>query len=596
MSSAANIQNFETPSAVSSLIDVGARTLVTGHLRQITGLRAGLLPGQKIIGLALPLSSLHVGDKQKASAFYHGKFKFFGEQFLRTENNVFAEQGMSSNWQKELHRFAWLADMQACGRELSRGQARALILEWISLIKTPGFSRWTGQAYKSDVLARRIISWVQYAPFLLKGCSEDFSGKFYASIRQQAGWLYRRAHTENNGLKRLQANIALTYAIVGFEGLESLRAKTFERLAGELDRQILADGGHISRNPQVLRDLLADLVPIRMALEAKRLEVPAAMNAALERMLPALRFFTYMDGGLAVFNGVNDTRAGLTRRILETDAVCGRPLSDARHSGYMRLQQGNSTIMIDTGKPTMPSVNTGATAGVLAFEFCDASARLVTNCGAVACGDEAWSSASRSTQAHSSLCLDDQPVGKILEGSLLQKTFGGAVVLSVPNVFAKAQTSHQGAVFTGSHDGYEKSHGIVHERQLFLNGDGHDFRGQDSFINSLDGDGAGNFGQDEPVPFAIRFHLHPSVRATISQDGASAMLLLANKTGWRFSARGAQLKLEDSVYLPEDGRVRKTSQLILRGFAGQTNKVMWAFKRIEKRKGAKLKSVEPQLL
>jgi len=591
MSSAASINSFESPCAASSLVDVGARALIEGRARQVSGLRAGLLSGQKVTGLALPVRSLQTGSKQKADALYRGIFKFAGEQFVRTEDNIFSEKSLGTGWQKQLHGFAWLADMQASGRELSRVQARALVLDWIDSKNPTGFSHHSGQAYKSDVIARRVISWVNYSDFLLKGGPETFANRFYSSVRRQTGWLYRRTFTEKNRLKRLQAAIALVYSVVGFEGLEGLRSKAFERLAHELERQILPDGGHISRNPQVLRDLLADLVPIRQTLEKARMEVPVAINAALERMMPALRFFTYDDGGLAVFNGVNDTSAGLVRRILETDDVCGRPIRHASHSGYVRLQQGNSTIMIDTGKPTLPSINNRATAGVLAFEFCDGGARLVTNCGAIQNSDEAWSSAARTTQAHSSLCIDDQPIGKILEGSILQRTFGGAVVLSAPNVSAHTQTVQQGAMFTGSHDGYLKSHGIIHERQLFLNNSGHDLRGLDSFIMDQE-----NLISDRSVPFAVRFHLHPSVRATISQDGASAMLLLANKTGWRFSARGGQLKLEDSVYLPENGRVRKTYQLVVRGFVGNTGKVMWAFKRIEKRKGIKSKSDAPQLL
>ncbi len=592
MSTVASINSFETPSAAFSLLDRGGQAFVAGHLRRVNSFHARLLLGNKAQGLALPMINLRGGTSGKAKMLYRGNFDFCGEKFIRAESNVFAERGMSANWQKDLHGFSWLADMQAAGRELVRAQSRALISEWI--VSSASAGRWHpfGNSCQSDILARRVISWVQHAAFVLTGCSQDFSDRFFASISQQTKSLYRRTYVESNGLKRLQSAIALVYAAVGLEGLEGLRVKAFDRLGSELDAQILADGGHVSRNPQILRDLLADLVPVRLALETAHLEVPATLNGALERMLPALRFFTYMDGGLAVFNGVNDTRAGLVRRILETDTVCGTPLSHARHSGYVRLQQGNSTVMIDAGKPTMPGVNVRATAGALAFEFCDGGARLVTNCGAIQYGDEAWCAAARSTQAHSSACIDDQPVAGILDNPLSRLAFGGPVVLSAPNVVAETQMSKEGTIFSGSHDGYEKSHGVIHERELFLNASGVDFRGQDRF--GVDGERLERRG--EPVPFAIRFHLHPSVRATISQDGASAMLLLANKTGWRFSARGAQLKLEDSVYLPEDGRVRKTTQLILRGAVGGPNKVMWAFKRIEKRKGAKVKTAAPQLL
>ena len=589
MPHAASINSFETPSAASSLFDYTGRKLVANQMRRASGLHCNLVLGLKASGLALPLDGLHTGNSAKASALYRGEFGFCEKTVIRSEKNIFAEKAMSTDWMRALHGFSWLADMRAAGRELARAQSRSLIGEWISAQKLTASPKGKGITNKSDVIARRTISWLQHGPFLLHRCPQSFKGQFFSSITQQARCLHKRTYSEKNSLKRLQAAIALTYAALGLTGFENLRERAFERLTGELDVQILADGGHISRNPQVLRDLLADLVPLRSALEAARMEIPARLNAALERMLPALRFFTYGDGGLAVFNGVNDTRAGLVRRILATDGVCGTPLSHAIHSGYIRLQQGNSTVMVDVGKPTMPAINQRATASILAFEFCDGGTRLITNCGAIQFGDQAWDDAARSTQAHSTLCIDDQPASGILGGALTRLAFGGPVVLSAPNITADLETSSQGTVFTGSQDGYHKSHGVTHQRQLFLDASGMDFRGQDSFF--IDPQYQGN-----RAPFAIRFHLHPSVRATISQDGASAMLLLANKTGWRFSARGAQLKLEDSVFLPENGRVRKTSQLVLRGAVGRPEKVLWAFKRIEKRKGAKVETDTPQLL
>ena len=592
MSTVENIHKIQAPSTASSLLEASGRMLAGDQLRHLTGLRCKLLLGHKATGLALPITSLTKGDSHRADSLYRGNFDFCGVSHSRSEDNIFAEKDMPPQWLQALHGFAWLADMQHAGRELARAQSRTLITEWIAARKLAGSPFRSATTGESDILARRVISWLQHATFLLEKAPDSFREQFFNSISQQARCLFNRSLTEKNDLKRLQACIALAYASIGLAGFENLRDRAFDRLANELDSQILADGGHISRNPQILRDLLADLIPVRLALEAARLEVPTVLNAGLERMLPALRFFTCADGGLTVFNGVSDTRAGLVRRILETDSVCGTPLSHARHSGYVRLQQGTSMVMVDAGKPTMPRINNLATASILAFEFSDGGSRLVTNCGAMQFGNDAWSAATRSTQAHSTLCIDDQPAGGILDSALTRLIFGGPVVLSVPDISAELETGRQGSIFNGQQNGYQKSHGIVHQRQLFLSANGLDFRGEDKFILNPE-------GQYPAAPFAIRFHLHPSVRATISQDGASAMLLLANKTGWRFSARGAQLKLEDSVYLPEDGRVRKTSQLVLRGTAGRPDKVLWAFKRIEKRektKDATAKTDAPQLL
>ena len=82
----------------------------------------------------------------------------------------------------------------------------------------------------------------------------------------------------------------------------------------------------------------------------------------------------------------------------------------------------------------------------------------------------------------------------------------------------------------------------------------------------------------------MRFHLHPSVKATLSQDGATVMLMLPNKSAWRFSAKGGLLALEESVYLLGASSPRYTQQIVIRG----SRQINWAFKRIEKR-GSKTK-------
>ena len=40
-------------------------------------------------------------------------------------------------------------------------------------------------------------------------------------------------------------------------------------LAAELERQILPDGGHSSRNPSILVELLLDLLPLRQCFAAR---------------------------------------------------------------------------------------------------------------------------------------------------------------------------------------------------------------------------------------------------------------------------------------------------------------------------------------
>ena len=103
-------------------------------------------------------------------------------------------------------------------------------------------------------------------------------------------------------MPRLQAAIALCYAALCMARQQRhIRAAT-KRLADELARQILPDGGHISRNPGALIELLVDLLPLRTAFTARNIAPPAALLNAIDRMMPMLRFFRHGDGSFALFN------------------------------------------------------------------------------------------------------------------------------------------------------------------------------------------------------------------------------------------------------------------------------------------------------
>ena len=90
------------------------------------------------------------------------------------------------------------------------------------------------------------------------------------------------------------------------------------RLSDELGRQVLPDGGHASRNPGALIELLLDLLPLRQAFAARNVPPPPALNNAIDRMMPMLRFFRHGDGNFALFNGMGPTRTrtGLDRARL----------------------------------------------------------------------------------------------------------------------------------------------------------------------------------------------------------------------------------------------------------------------------------------
>jgi uncharacterized heparinase superfamily protein len=127
-------------------------------------------------------------------------------------------------------------------------------------------------------------------------------------------------------------------------------------------------------------------------------------------------------------------------------------------------------------------------------------------------------------------------------------------------------------VLRASHDGYVESFGVVHQRTLVLATDGQRLDGEDVFTPT--GADALAAGRDQ---FAIRFHLHPAVKANRLTDSHGAMLMLPNKEVWTFSAYEDRIDLEESVYLAGNDGPRRTVQLVIYGRARKVPRVQWTF-------------------
>jgi uncharacterized heparinase superfamily protein len=79
--------------------------------------------------------------------------------------------------------------------------------------------------------------------------------------------------------------------------------------------------------------------------------------------------------------------------------------------------------------------------------------------------------------------------------------------------------------------------------------------------------------------FAVRFHLHPSVKASRHSDGRGVMLVLPNREVWTFEALDDKVDLEDSVFLAGNDGPRRTAQIVIRQDARHAPSVRWSFVR-----------------
>ena len=513
---------------------------------------------------------LRTADATRAAEIYAGRFVFAGKIVTCHGRSIFDLEPPSEDWEVALLGFGWLRHLRAADTALTRANARSLVDDWIS---NPGRKRPLER--RPDVLARRVISLLSQAPLVLGDTDGKFYRKYLRGLTREIRYLRYAMLDITDGVPRLQVLIALCYASLCLANQARHIRSATRRLSDELQRQILPDGGHISRNPGALVELLSDLLPLRQTFAARNIAPPPALLNAIDRMMPMLRFFRHGDGSFALFNGMSNAPSDLVATLLAYDDTHGVPMANMPHTGFQRLDAGATTVIMDTGPPPPPNVSQEAHAGCLSFELSSGPSRIVINCGMPSTGRDNWRTFARSTAAHSTLTYHDTSSCRFIELSAVKRLLQGAPVVSGPvTVESYREAMADGDLLTTSHDGYLARFGVVHRRVLMISQDGGRLDGEDTIAPApgarIKGDG---------TDFALRFHLHPAVKASRLSDARGVMLVLPSRDVWTFEAMDDKVELEDSVFLAGNDGPRRTAQMVIRQDSRHAASVRWSFVR-----------------
>lgn len=517
--------------------------------------------------LVIAPQDIRTTDPTIANDIYGSYFSFEGKVVNTHGQSPFTVVPPALNWSRALMGFGWLRHLRAAGSALSRENARALVSDWMTVAGRPT----RGPAWETRVVSRRILSWLSQSPLILEGADRAFYQRFLRSLARQSNFLRQALATCPRDDQRLLGAIALAEMGLCAEGLPQLSKKATQLLAEELKRQILADGGHISRNPRLLVELLLDLLPVRQAYAARGQEAPAELLNAIDRMMPMLRLFRHGDGSLALFNGMGVTAPETLATVLAYGDVRGRAIHNARQSGYQRLESHAAIVIVDTGRPPPPIFSREAHAGCLAFEFSSAGQRMVINCGAPDPSRVALREAARATAAHSTLVINDISSARFAAPTSAAGSAGQ--ILSGPvKVTVERKETPLGLEVTASHDGYGRKLRLIHERALRLSANGCRLEGEDRILAA-----PRRPKSDANHPYAIRFHLHPTVEIRRSESTNSATLSLADGQTWLFAADGGALEIEESVFLAAPDGPKRGEQIVLRGLTKDQPRIAWSF-------------------
>ena len=525
-----------------------------------------------------------LGHKKKGEDLLKGHFNYIGQSLdVGAQGDPWSIAAPSERFAEWLHGFHWMPDLLSCKDKAAMVRARYLVDRWAEV-----FGHWNAYAWNPDILTHRLYHWLSlWAPALsVDSLSDIADARRRVTVRQ----LKRLKKTFSRlplGPIRLKAAATLAMGGLRLSGRDDpFYQKGLDLLDDEIARQVLPDGGIITRCPTDIVDILSVLMSLDDLIQSRGVEGSSALTRAIDRMQPALAFFQHRDGGLAAFNGSGDGDSLQIQTLLKKAKLPDRPFSVCPNTAYQRVMAGDTILLIDAGGTPDLGYDTKTHQAPLAFELSNEAGRMIVNCGWSSKQPPPWHRMMRHTVSHSTLTLDDQSVGTLIKQGTSEDLHGSVFSKSVGDVKFSRREQTGGTWLEGSHDGYSDTYGLHHRRRFYVSTDGKDIRGEDTLYLPL----GETPKTDKAIPFAVRFHLHPNVVVTLAQDQNSALIIQPGGVGWRLRTDSGPISLEKSVYLAEGYRGRECQQIVIQGAAfgdgdgeAKSNCVRWSLRRLERK-------------
>lgn len=463
----------------------------------------------------------------------------------------FGRPSPSRNFAVELHRFSWMPHLVATG-EQGAHEALRLALTWRAI-----FGRWSPFAWSRETLPRRVYNLACAGRKLAAAATAEQAQVLADLLARQARHLLRLPDCRAWAAEHTTAAAIAGAALAGQAG-DRLMARALPRLRRALEKSVLPDGCHASRSPEAAMELLFDLLTLDDALLQRGQASPVEVSRAIDRLTQALRLFTLGDGRLACFQGgeaVSSGRVAAARAHDDADGLVPGALPDGH---YQRLQGQMLQVVADGGPPARDAYAVSACAQPLAVEVVCGKDRLITNAG--------WSErepdrqAFRLTAAGSTLTLGENSVMEPLQGQIA-KVLGARLEGPDMRVEARRHETPDAVWVELAHDGWAPRFGLMHERRLFVDVRADELRAEDQLVPA-----PGARPRTLAVPYAVRFHLHPSVQVSQALDRHNVLLRGPSGRGWWFRSDAPEVSVEPSIVF-ENGVSRKTAQVVLRGVA-----------------------------
>jgi uncharacterized heparinase superfamily protein len=518
------------------------------------------------------------GDSDRGRALVGGTWEALGHRVAVGNRSIWLATLPDRRLEAARHGFDFLDDLAALGSRQAHARAREWTLDWIRRHRGG-----RGPGWRPDLAGRRMLRWTAHARLLAAELDPPDAERFWRSVAAHGRALLRGWREAEAGAPQAAA---LAGAVLALALLDDPAVEAALDELGRLSEALIdADGAIRSRAPGELAEIVILLIWSARIADALGREARPSQLYAISRAVPTLRALRLGDGSMARFHGGGPGEPSrldqaLAELRLSAHAKPRLPM------GYARLAGGRLIAVMDGASPPMgPGARWGA-AATLAFELTSGRAPLIVNAGPGGAFGPGAGLAARGTAAHSTVEIDGAPSARLCKPGLAARAYGGWLESGPTLVSVRQAQDHTGQWLLATHDGYVETHGLLHERRLFVGSRGAECRGEE-IVYVPDGRARERFDRVArrrrgPIEAVARFHLHPDVAAAVDPVRQVVELRPPGLDTWIFRCSGGRVELRESRYFdPAAAAPRESLQIMVIAdvieYLGQIN---WSFARI----------------
>ena len=471
--------------------------------------------------------------------------------------NAIWEKKINSKDLKKLHSFYWLFTIDL---KSSKKITHSIIQNWIDKNKN-----YNSEIWEINTLSKRIISWIANSQLTYEDTSDEYKFIFNRIIIKQVNHLINeinRSDVFDNKMIGCTA-IILTGISYKHEKFISYGLNLLKKIINSsFDNEYFPK----SRNIRQLVFYLKYFVLIRELLKESLNDIPEYLNEIIYYLGKAYNFSWGSIKESLLFNGNHVSDLSDFDKYLN---LYKYKFTNDRHElgGYSILKNKNIVLAMDSGSTPDKKYSNDYQSGPLSFEAIFKGKKIICNSGYFQNQNHKLNTISRSSVAHSTLILNNKSASTFKKKNKKTVLENGLKSLNNNIIYQKNFWS-----IKGSHNGYQKEFGIIHERAIEFFPESNKFLGKDKLIKKK------NY---VPASFEIRFHLMPNTKVTKTQDNRTVLIELEN-SGWKFFTNHGLIGIETGLYFGKKNTYSENQNIFISGNTQKEDQLIeWEISKIK---------------